>query len=66
MAVHGMLSAQKMQIAHLIGQGKTNKEIASQLFLSPKTIEYHLTNTYRKLGVHSRAEVARAIGSGMR
>jgi DNA-binding CsgD family transcriptional regulator len=58
------LTPQELQIAHLIGQGKTNKEIGSQLFLSPKTIEYHLTNTYRKLGVHSRAEVARAIGQG--
>jgi len=45
----------------LVGEGKTNKEIAAQLYLSPKTIEYHLANAYRKLGVHSRVELARHL-----
>ena len=44
-----------------MGEGKTNKEIAAQLYLSPKTIEYHLANAYRKLGVHSRVELARHL-----
>ncbi|HZQ82647.1 MAG TPA: AAA family ATPase [Gaiellaceae bacterium] len=55
------LSPQELQIARLAGDGLTNKEIAAQLYLSPKTIEYHLANAYRKVGVHSRIELARAI-----
>jgi DNA-binding CsgD family transcriptional regulator len=57
----GELTPQELQIAGLAGEGKTNREIAAQLYLSPKTIEYHLANTYRKLGIHSRVELARAI-----
>ena len=41
--------------------GASYKEAAAKLFLSPKTIEYHLRNVYRKLGVHSRPELAEAI-----
>ena len=55
------LSPQEFQIAQLVGEGKTNKEIAAQLYLSPKTIEYHLANAYRKLDIHSRAELTRVI-----
>jgi DNA-binding CsgD family transcriptional regulator len=55
------LSPQERQIAQLVGEGKTNKEIAAQLYLSPKTIEYHLGNAYRKLDIHSRAELTRII-----
>jgi DNA-binding CsgD family transcriptional regulator len=55
------LTPQELQIADLVGEGKTNKEIASQLYLSPKTIEYHLANAYRKLGVHSRVELTVAM-----
>jgi DNA-binding CsgD family transcriptional regulator len=57
------LTAQELQIAHLVADGLTNKEIAARLYLSPKTIEYHLGNTYRKLDVHSRAELGRIIGA---
>jgi DNA-binding CsgD family transcriptional regulator len=56
-----LLTPQELQIAHLVAEGKTNKEVAAQLYLSPKTIEYHLGNTYRKLDVHSRAELARIV-----
>ena len=55
------LTPQELQIAHLVAEGRTNKEIAVQLYLSPKTIEYHLANAYRKLEVHSRAELTRVI-----
>jgi ATP/maltotriose-dependent transcriptional regulator MalT len=52
------LTAHELQVALLVGQGSTNREVASALFVSPKTIEYHLTNIYRKLDVRSRTELA--------
>ncbi|HET6550552.1 MAG TPA: AAA family ATPase [Solirubrobacter sp.] len=52
------LTPQELQIALLLASGKTTREAAAALFLSPKTIEYHLRNAYRKLGVNSRAELA--------
>ena len=42
--------------------GRTNREVADQLVLSPRTIEAHLRNIYGKLGVRSRVELARAAG----
>ena len=42
----------------MVATGASNAEAASQLFLSPKTVEKHLTSSYRKLGVHSRAQLA--------
>jgi DNA-binding CsgD family transcriptional regulator len=55
------LTPQERQIATLVADGKTNKEIAAAMYLSAKTIEYHLANTYRKLDIHSRAELARIV-----
>ncbi len=55
------LTSQELQIAHLVAEGRTNREIAVRLYLSPKTIEYHLANAYRKLDVHSRAELTRLV-----
>jgi DNA-binding CsgD family transcriptional regulator len=52
------LTPQELQIALAVGEGRTNKEVAAALFLSQKTIEYHLHNVYRKLDVRSRAQLA--------
>jgi DNA-binding CsgD family transcriptional regulator len=48
-------------VAWLVVDRKTNAEIAEALFLSPKTVETHLRNMFRKLDVSSRVEVARAV-----
>jgi ATP/maltotriose-dependent transcriptional regulator MalT len=55
------LTAQELQVALAVAEGATNREAAAALFLSPKTIEFHLGNIYRKLGIRSRAELARVI-----
>jgi DNA-binding CsgD family transcriptional regulator len=47
-----------MQVALRVAEGAANKEIAAALFLSAKTIEFHLGNVYRKLGLHSRSALA--------
>ena len=51
----------QLQIALLLASGKTRREAAAALFLSPKTIEYHLRHVYMKLGIHSREELAQKI-----
>ncbi len=52
------LTPQELQIALLLAGGHTTREAAAALFLSPKTVEYHLRHVYQKLGLHSRAELA--------
>ena len=52
------LSPQEVQICLAVAEGATNREVAARFFLSQKTIETHLTNAYRKIGVRSRTELA--------
>ena len=57
------LTAQELQIALQVAQGRTNREVAAALFLSAKTIEYHLGSIYRKLGIRRRGELAGVLGA---
>jgi DNA-binding CsgD family transcriptional regulator len=52
------LTPQELQIALLVAHGATNREAATTLFLSPKTIEFHLGHVFRKLAIRSRTELA--------
>ena len=55
------LTSQERQIALHVAEGLTNREIATRIFLSPKTVEYHLGNVYRKLQLRSRPELIRHL-----
>jgi DNA-binding NarL/FixJ family response regulator len=52
------LTAQELQIAYYVSEGLSNRDVAAQLFLSPRTIDFHLRNVFRKLGISSRIELA--------
>ncbi|WP_310424512.1 helix-turn-helix transcriptional regulator [Catenuloplanes niger] len=56
------LTLQERKVALLVGHGATNREAAGALYVSPKTIEFHLRSVFRKVGVRSRAELAHMIG----
>ncbi len=57
------LTPQELQIALLVSQGKTNAEVGRAVFLSTRTVEFHLSRAYRKLGVTSRTELTRRMVS---
>ena len=56
---HQALTRREREVADLVADGLTNPEIAGRLFVSQKTVETHMTNILRKLGVSSRREIAR-------
>jgi DNA-binding CsgD family transcriptional regulator len=55
------LTPQQQQIARLVAGGATNREVAAQLFLSPRTVDHHLRNIYTRLGIRSRVELTNVL-----
>jgi DNA-binding CsgD family transcriptional regulator len=55
------LTPQEVQVARLAADGQTNPEIGAQLFLSPRTVEWHLTKMFRKLGISSHKQLRSAL-----
>jgi len=60
-ATRDVLTAQERQIAKLARDGVSNPEIAARLFLSRRTVEWHLRNVFNKLGIRSRQDLAQAL-----
>ena len=59
------LTPQEQQIVRFVAEGLTNKQVAAQLFLSPRTVDHHLRNVFLKLGISSRAELIRGFSGGI-
>ncbi len=64
--VKGDLTPQELQIAELAAQGLTNRDIASRLYLSPRTVGYHLHKIFPRLGIKTRAQLRDALSEVMR
>ncbi|MFR9794775.1 helix-turn-helix transcriptional regulator [Streptomyces sp. MS06] len=61
----GDLTPRELQIARLVGEGLTNPEIGSRLFMSPRTVEYHLRKVFAKRGIASRTEIRTVLGDDL-
>jgi len=59
------LTPHELRIALRVAEGRTNPEVAAELFVSRKTVEHHLSQVYRKLGVRSRTELARVMAPAL-
>jgi DNA-binding CsgD family transcriptional regulator len=59
------LTPQERQIVRFVAEGATNKQVAAQLFVSPRTVDHHLRNVFLKLGISSRAELIRGFPAGI-
>jgi DNA-binding CsgD family transcriptional regulator len=57
------LTRQELQVVRAVARGTTNREVASQLFISPRTVDHHLRSIFQKLGISSRAELVRIAAS---
>lgn len=55
------MTASERRVVDLAAAEQTNRDIAQTLYVTPKTVEVHLSNAYRKLGIGSRRELARAL-----
>ena len=55
------LTSQEAQVARLVAEGGTNRDVAAELFISPATVEYHLRKVYQKLGITSRTQLAQKM-----
>jgi DNA-binding CsgD family transcriptional regulator len=62
--VDARLTRQELRVALQVAEGLTNQEVATRLFISPKTIEVHLGHIYDKLGVRTRTSLARLVHTG--
>ena len=58
------LTARELRVATLAADGRTNREIAQALYVTPKTVEVHLSSAYRKLDIRSRRDLVGALGAG--
>jgi DNA-binding NarL/FixJ family response regulator len=59
----GALTASERRVAELAREGQSNRDIAQSLYVTPKTVEVHLSNAYRKLGIRSRRELSGALAT---
>ena len=59
------LTPQERMVARLVAEGRTNRQVAEELYVSVKTVEHHLSRIYAKLGVRSRVQMAAALPAAL-
>ncbi len=63
---HEQLTPTEQRVVELVAEGRTNRDVAAVMFVSPRTVEFHLRNVFRKLDLHSRAELVRRFATPVR